>query len=125
MRFRDFRFHSEFTHPPEEMLLKNHNVYTLDGYLSYWAFHINRVIHSVPNERLLILHTQDIAASIERIASFAGIPATELDPTKAHEYSNPKKVNFLAEIERSYLDSKIKQHCEGMLAKLFQSKLSA
>ena len=123
MRFRDLKFASDLIHPAEEAVLREHNVYTIDGYLSYWAFHIDSVLRCVPSERLLMLLTRDIGTSIQRIASFADIPVSSLDESQAFRYSNPGKVNILAQIERPYLDLKIKQHCEGLMAKLFQLKL--
>ncbi|MGD0464533.1 MAG: sulfotransferase [Tepidisphaeraceae bacterium] len=121
MRFRDLKFHSDFTHPPEELPLRNQGVYTLDGYLSYWAFHINSLIQIIPKEQLLILRVEHIAGSLPRIASFSGISAAELDGSKVHEYSLPKTFDILAQLNQSYLDSKIERHCGQIVAKYFHA----
>lgn len=69
-RLRDFRFRPDiYAHGKEELVLKEKGLYTLDGYLSYWAQHNRTVIETVPKERLLIIRTDKISECTNEITT--------------------------------------------------------
>ena len=119
IKLREYRFRSsEFSHPPEERPLEEKGLYTLDGYLSYWASHNRKVLASVPEDRLMIVKTNELTQKAYEIAEFAGLPRTSIQLMRSHSFKNPVKYNVLSEIQETYLEAKIQEHC-GMLMKRY------
>jgi len=119
-KLRDLRFkRPQFKYAKQEEILIKHNLYTLDGYLSYWAEHSEEVIRTVPKERLLIIRTDEINISIEKVANYLGILSSTLNYDKAHLYKARQKFNILSKIDRKFLDEKINVHCKELMSKYF------
>lgn len=117
---RDLRFRPhEFIHPPEEYALKELDLYTLDGYLSYWTMHNERVINTVPENRLLVIQTDKIKENAGRIANFAGVSQDFVNFDSSHAFRNPNKFNVLSQIDRDYLELKVDQHCRKLMDQFF------
>src|ERR1700733_5819334 len=117
---RNLRFKPErFTHSPQEAVLKNRGLYTLDGYLSYWAEHNSKVLRIVPPERLLVVRTDRISAKACRIAEFAGLPPEAIQPGRAHAFKGVHRSIILEELDRAYLESKVDRHCRPLMARFF------
>jgi len=117
---RDLRFKKDqFKYAEQEDVLRRHGLYTLDGYFSYWAEHNERVIRSVPSERLLIVRTDEISQSFEKMAGFLGISSDTLDHRKAFLFKAKQKFNILEKIDRQFLAEKAKAHCEKLMNKFF------
>lgn len=120
LEFRAFRFRADqFQHPLEELALMSKGLYTLDGYLSYWSSHNEKVLAAVPAERLLIVKTNDITKRADEIAEFAGLPTASIRAAGSHSFKNPHKFSVLGELDRDYLESKIRQHCSRVMERLF------
>ena len=120
LALRDFRFRPDlYVHQPEEMILKDHGLYTIDGYLSYWGWHNRKAIAVVPEEQLLIVRTDHITARIDEIASFTGVPKGRLQNEKAHSFKAQKKFGILDKVDRQFLKDKIAEHCGGLVARFF------
>lgn len=120
IRLRELRFRTEtFSHPKEEAFLKERGLYTLDGYLSYWAYHNNKVITEVPENKLLIVKTNEITKRAYDIAKFAGISPESVRTDKSHAFKNESKFNVLKDIDESYLESKVDQHCSTLMKQFF------
>ena len=120
IQLRDFRFQASFfSHPPEELPLKERGLYTLNGYLSYWASHNNKVLTSVPKERLMIVRTNELTQKAYEIADFAGLPRTSIQLKHSHAFKNPTKYHLLREIPEAYLESKIQEYCGPLMERFF------
>lgn len=118
--FRDLRFRANvFKHPPEETILKERGLYTLDGYLSYWAMHNQKVLSLVPREQLLVVRTDQITERAHQIAEFAGLPQESIRQEQTHAFKNPTKYRILHEINRDYLEEKVGKHCQPLMTKYF------
>jgi hypothetical protein len=125
IKLRQYRFQAnEFSHPPEEQPLKERGLYTLDGYLSYWASHNSRVLSSVPEDRLMVVKTNEITKRASEIADFAGLPRTSIKLEQSHSFRNPTKFNVLKEIQETYLEKKVEKHC-GVLMKRFFPEITS
>lgn len=120
-RYRDLRFQlsEKESHSPEEKVLEEHDLYTLDGYLSYWAEHNERVISLVPSSQLLILRTCDIDQSIDRISDFLNIPPSSLSTSKSHANRARKRLDLLDEIDNEYVESVVERHCRSLVDRFF------
>lgn len=120
IKLREYRFRSStFSHPLEEKVLKERGLYTLDGYLSYWANHNNKVLSSVPEDRLMIIKTNEITRRAHDIADFAGLPRETVQIQHSHAFKNPEKFHILREIDEAYLEAKVREHCGPLMRKFF------
>ena len=115
----DLRFNGKSPHPPEEKILAENGLYTLDGYLSSWTAHNRAVLAAVPKERLLVIRTNEIEKELGRIASFLGISEDKLDPIQSHSFKNEKKFNVLSQIDQTHLRRKMEEHCGELMRQLF------
>jgi len=117
---REFRFRPDlYVHQPEELILKDHGLYTIDGYLSYWGWHNRKAIAVVPEEQLLILRNDQISECVDEIAAFAGIPKGRLRREKSHSFRAPKRFGLLDKVDRQFLEEKIDEHCGSLVAQFF------
>ena len=118
--FGDLKFAGESgQYPPEEQVLDRFGLYTLDGYLSAWAYHNNTVLTTVPADRLLVIRTQDIAADMQKLGDFLGVRSEYLDAAGAHSFKGGKKFNLLSRIDEQYLDDKVKRYCQLIMGTYF------
>jgi hypothetical protein len=120
LKMRDFRFATcPFIHSAEERILKKHGLYTLDGYLSYWAKHNKQVLDTVPSHKLLIVRTDQITKSVDRIAQFAGLSTKMVSLSDSHAFKSYKHYNLVSRIDRDYLQYKVHLHCGNIMNHFF------
>lgn len=119
-RLRDLRFRSDvFHHAPEEQLLKEAGLYTLDGYLSHWSAHNDQVIQKVPPERLLVVRTDQIQKRALEISDFAELPRRTISAERAHGFRNPEKRPLLKQIDRGFIEARVEKHCKPLMSRFF------
>ncbi|MFK7829345.1 MAG: sulfotransferase [Congregibacter sp.] len=104
---------------PEEAVLKEHGLSTLDRALSLWADHNATVIEKVPADRLLVVRTEDISSSVERIADFLGVSVASLQATRSHAFKRQTSVGLAAAIDRDFLESRVNEHCRDLMDEFF------
>lgn len=111
----------EFKHEKEEAILAKNGLYTLEGGFRYWAKHNSGVIAAIPPERLLIVKTSKLKDSVSEIETFLGLPQGSLPITQAHKNvtGQKRKCNFLAEIDRDFLEEKANLYCKDLMAQFF------
>ena len=119
--YRDLRFGALATaeHPPQERALAERGLHTLDGYLTHWASHNQRVIDTVPDGRLLVVRTPEIGPRAGDIATHVGVPVETLDASRSHEFKAAGKFAILDELDREYLDDRVRHHCGPLLDRYF------
>jgi hypothetical protein len=85
--FRELRFKpDEHPHWPEERVLAEHGLYSLDAYLSYWLWHNSEVLKAVSADRLLVVPTAWLAQDSEMIAAFLNIKSGVVDHVQWNEF---------------------------------------
>jgi hypothetical protein len=120
VRMREFRFHSAtFTHAPEEQVLKQNGLHTLDGYLSYWAKHNGQVVERVPRERLLVVRTDQIRQRAVEICDFARFPRSAVELDRSHAFKNTEKINLIRQLNQVFLEQKIEFYCRPLMTRFF------
>jgi hypothetical protein len=120
LKLRNYRFRPDkYTHQQGEFILKEKGLYTLDGYLSYWAHHNRTVIDTVPADRLLIVRTDKITERAEEIAAFVGMSSRNLRKEKSHAFRAKEKFGLLDQIDQAYLEHKVKEHCGDLVVRFF------
>ena len=108
-------------HPAEERALAERGLPTLDGLFGEYARFNAGVVEHVPDDRLLVLRTPDIRDHADRLATFAGVPLDTLDLERSHEFQGPVKHHVLDELDPSYLDAKLHQHCAAVVLPLYEA----
>jgi len=108
-----------FVHAPEEQALKIGRILPLDTYLASWAARNQRVLATVPPERLLAVRTDQIRQRAHEIADFAGLPRRFIRLHRTHEFRNPRKRPLLRKIDRDFLERKVEQHCRPLMTRFF------
>lgn len=117
---RDLRFRPDlYSHANQEKILEQHGLYTLDGYFSYWARHNEKILISVPSNKLLIVKTSEISESIKLIADFLGILAENIQVSRSHSFKAAHKYGLLKNIPQKYLEEKAELYCANLMKKYF------
>jgi hypothetical protein len=107
------------THAPEEQVLKDAGLFTIDNYLMRWAAHNEKVLAAIPRERLLVVRTEQIRARAYEIADFAGLPRYTVQLQRTHEYRNPVQREIIREIDPVFLERKVEQYCRPLMSRFF------
>lgn len=118
----DLCFKTEQPHTPEEKILADHELYTLDGYFSHWQKHNSKILTTVPKDRLLVVKTSEINQNIDKMDNFLGItPSTLL--TGVHRNVRKKvkgeKLDILSQIDKDFLEEKANFHCKALMDQYF------
>lgn len=108
-RWRHARFSGPAT--PEDSPLLEAGCYPLRGYLRYWERHNAGVLTSVPEERLLVVRTETIGESLERMAQFLGIGADLVVPDAAWSFRSDGAPTPLDKLDPGYIAAMIAQEC--------------
>ena len=106
-------------HAPEEQLLKDKGVFTLDSYFSYWTRHNQDVLDKIPAERLLVVRTDQIKQKAAEIADFCGLPRRAIRLNRTHEFQNPDKQQLLRQIDSVFVEAKVEKHCRPLMSRFF------
>lgn len=119
-QYRSMRFERNRSdlHPNAHVLL-DRGLFSLEGYLSYWARHNERALRLVPNSRLLVVRTQDIHDSISEITSFLDVPRSSLNLERAHANKARARHNILDDLDRDYLESTVDRYCQSLMDRFF------
>jgi hypothetical protein len=119
-RFRDFRFRSDhLVHPIQEAALKERGLYTLEGYLSYWTFHNLTALNKIPQDRLLIIKTNEISRRAQDIADFAGLPLDYIRHDCLHAFKSDQDFKVLHDLSEDYLNDTIQRFSGSLMTQFF------
>jgi hypothetical protein len=102
---------------PEALLSRSEEV--IDAFLRLWANGNRAVLESLDPKRFLVLRTQEIAASIARIAAFIGIPAGSLVAQNSHMFRAREKFDILRRVDFAVLTAKVEEHGSELMKELF------
>ncbi len=119
LRLRDLRYAVDAPHPPAEQVLADHGLYTLDGYLGSWAERNLRALEVVPEERLLVVRTDQLGDRLPDLAAFVGCPVDHLDPARTHEYAAPERSGVLSQVDPDHVRDRIEHHAAPLLDRFF------
>ena len=103
----------------EEKILYENGLYTLDGFLSYWAKINNEILATVPKSRIMVVKTHEIITKMNEIADFLNIPLKTIDLTKSHSNKSMRDFDILSKIDKDYLSSKVNLHCKVLMDEFF------
>jgi len=122
-QFRELRFRAdELSHPAEERALEERGLYTLEGYLSYWAQHNQAALRILPPGRRLVVKTGDITSAVPAIARFLSIPVGTLAADKAHANRARASFNVLDEVPERHLVETARRTCGAVMEEYFPNE---
>ena len=99
--------------------LKLRRLPSIDCYLATWSRHNNRVLSSIPPERLLVVRTGEISASLPQIAQFAGVAEAHIDPGRSARGTARARHGILGGIDPSYLEQRAAELCGPLMQRFF------
>jgi Sulfotransferase domain len=118
--FGDFKYSGETgRHPKDEQLLARFGLYTLEGYLKAWVYHNDKALTTVPEDKLLVVRTQDIAKDVPKLAAFLEVPLNHLDIAGVHSFKGARKFDLLSRLDAGYLENKVNELCRPLMDRHF------
>jgi hypothetical protein len=99
--------------------LIEHGFPPLAAYFQLWRSHNDLVLESIPNDRLLVVKTQDIVAQIPSMAEWLGIHADTLVPSRGWLFAAPKRHGTLAKLDPVYVRETADAHCGNLMQQYF------
>jgi len=120
-RIRDVRFQpGKFVFSRFEKVLEERGLYTVEGYLSYWASHNQQVLDTIPKEKLFVLRTDEISSRTKELASFLGLHEWSIESSiNTHHRIAIKKHNILSQIDPLFLEEMVDKHCRKLMDSYF------
>jgi len=88
-------------------------------YFQLWGHHNSRVLEAVPEERLLVVRTPEIAARIPEMAAWLGVPPQTLRSDRAWLFASPKKHRVLATLDAAYVEDTAERFCGTLMRRCF------
>ena len=104
----------DFTPTRHDAPLLARGLLPLACYFQLWTNHNARVLRAVPDERLLVVRTEEIGDRIADLARFAGIPPSTLRPERAWLFKTAKKHRVLAMLDPSYVSDTAERLCGAL-----------
>lgn len=98
---------------PEEAVLRDAGLRPIGAYLRGWAASNDLVLAAVPSERLLVVRTEDLGASTEVLARFAGVPGSTVRSVHANRNDAPS--GFLAQVPAGFIVERAREHCGPLM----------
>lgn len=91
----------------------------IDGFLSYWADANATILDVLPQERSMIIRTDEISTSLGAMARLAGVEESTLIPTASHQNRSVRKYSLLKQYDPAFLEAKFASHCAILMERFF------
>jgi hypothetical protein len=108
---RYMRYNDSFA--TEEAALREAGLRPIASYFRSWAETSDGVLDSVPDERLLVVRTEDLNTSTETLARFVGVPPSTVRPAHVHRTSTPK--NLLDQVPVPFIVEQAHAYCGPLM----------
>jgi Sulfotransferase domain len=104
---------SEFEYAAEDRPLRSLGVLPVAAYLQSWTDVNTAVLDTVPADRLLVVRTEDLDDSTERLATFAGVPPASVH--RAHANRNDERSHLVARVPTSFVVEQARTRCSSLM----------
>lgn len=91
----------------------------LDGASRFWREWNERVLTELPPSRLLVVRTEDISRSLDRMASFAGVPAGTLIAERSHSNKAYRPFDLFEKAGEARIRARIDVHARPLMERFF------
>jgi hypothetical protein len=104
-------------HAPEEAALENAGVLPISSYLRAWAQTNASVLAAAPADRLLVIRTEDLSCSADRLAAFLDIEPV----TISVEHRNPARdpTGLLADVPPAFVVDQAERFCADTMRRFW------
>lgn len=99
--------------------LKDRGLYPLASYFRNWAAHNRMVLDNVPENRLFVVKTREIADHIADLADFVQVPKETLKTESTWSYAATKKHGVLAQMDGDYVRETAEKYCSELMQRFF------
>jgi hypothetical protein len=104
----------------EEQVLEDAGVMVpIASALREWAAVNERVLSSVPADRMIVVRTEDLDESPPLLANFVSVPATTIRP--AHANRTPSPTGLLSKVPAQFIVDQAGDHCGRIMARYWGS----
>ena len=110
-----------YPHGPADRILADRGLFSVSAYLHAWNRHVDSCIRSIPPERRLVLRTNELGASHQRLAGFLGIPVNSLDVARGHRNRGASAEPLAHVVAPGYIDEMVHSICGANMARYFPS----
>jgi Sulfotransferase domain len=114
---------ADFSPTKHDLPLVERGLRPLACYFQLWGNHNTRVLQAVPEERLLVVRTQELAARIPEIAAWVGVPPRMLRSDRAGLLSAPTQHRILTMLDASYVRETAERLCGNLMRRYFPDTL--
>jgi hypothetical protein len=98
---------------PEEAVLRDVGLRPVASYLRAWSAVTEGVMRAVPTDRLLVVRTEDLDTSLDRIAEFADVPASTMTPRRSNQLGS--RTGVLEQVPVDYLSARARELCTPLM----------
>jgi sulfotransferase family protein len=110
-----------YPYTPHDQTLRQNGILSLDSLLSFWADYNQRIIDTVPADRLLAFRLDELSSADQRLADFLEIDRQTLVMDKSHvNKSNLTGDSPFDEIDRDYMDERVRHFGGSLMDRFFQ-----
>jgi hypothetical protein len=99
--------------------LLEHGLSPLACYFQLWRSHNEQVLETVPNEKLLIIKTQDIIETIPTMAEWLAVPAHTLKQDRGWLFAATKKHGTLGKLDPVFVRETADALCGPLMQQYF------
>jgi len=99
-------------------LLLSRGLFSVTGYLMAWAQHNETVIEAVPDDRLLVLRTENLSESIPQISAFLGIPVSSIGLRSQRYHVAPRRHGVVDMLSQRELELRVQETCGQVVLRL-------
>ncbi|MGR6034157.1 MAG: sulfotransferase [Candidatus Nitrosoglobus sp.] len=102
-----------------DRFLEGYNLFPIKSYLAFWTRHNSIVLNSIPGDKLLVIKTNEISSSSDKISKFLMIPKKSINIKYSHAYKAKEKYKILRQIDINYLYDTAMEVCGDLNNKYF------
>jgi hypothetical protein len=100
-----------------ESALAAAGLFPIAAYLQYWSELTAQVMRDVPSERLLIVRTEDLDDSNERLAAFVGVDPSTI--STVHFNHNEARTGILETVPNELIVELAQEHCTPLMQRFW------
>ena len=91
----------------------------LEGFVRLYARANRHVLEHLPAGRSLVVRTQDLSSSLDRLAAFAGVDPRTLRTEKSHLFPADRRFDVLNALDERLVEDLVELHCRPVMNEFF------
>ncbi|MDC0609959.1 hypothetical protein OAP63_04445 [Vibrio sp.] len=118
-KYRQFiwsRHHSRYE--KEELILEQNQLFSLDAYLKQYSEQYQIIFDSIPEERRLVIKTDEISYSLDKMNGFMGLNKPSVEAIHTNKMDVKESIYDL--ISKEFIEEKVNNSCGWILNKYFE-----